>query len=92
MSALPPIALEVIALAGRTRALLARGELAGLTVALPDAFNIVLDAEHAARLVLADVEHCVEATELRRQAEDDDRWRRLAAQLRAIERAAREAG
>jgi hypothetical protein len=87
MDVLPPIALEVIALTDEVRAHLVRGKLASRTVTKLSTRGSRYDAEFAARLVLADVEHCLADGEAGDGLSVDERWRQLAAQLGAIERA-----
>ena len=80
-------AAVVLVLADEVRAHLERGELAGKSVALPGSGGVRRDAERAARIVLADVEHCLRDPAERGVTPSAARWHALAEQLRAIERA-----
>ena len=81
------VAAAVLTLADEVRAHLERGELAGRSVVLPVRDVPRQDAERAARIVLADVEHCLRDPEERGVTPSAARWHQLAEQLRAIERA-----
>jgi len=79
---MPPPA--VIALADEVRARLDRGDLVGLgPIEFPHSGGGQLDAELAARVVLADVAHCTQ----RGREESAPCWAELTAQLRSLERA-----
>ena len=90
MSELPFAAIAVIGLADEVRAHLIRGDFGGRRAVVPGVSGVgdgELDAAAAARVVLADVEHCLELS-ARGRPREAERWRELAAQLRAIERVA----
>ena len=78
---MPPPA--VIALADEVRARLAQGNLAGRGPIELVPNGGLLDAELAARVVLADVAHCTQ----RGREESAPCWAELTAQLRSLERA-----
>jgi PAS domain S-box-containing protein len=79
---------EVIALADQVRAHLERGDLAGLGPVELSPDGVLADADKAARIVLADVEHRARREGHRRRPASGQRWDDLAAQLRALQRAA----
>jgi hypothetical protein len=77
----------VLVLADEVREHLEWGELAGKSVALPAKDPRRRDAERVARIVLADVEHCLRDPMEHGVTVTAVRWYALAEPLRAIERA-----
>jgi hypothetical protein len=78
---------EVIALASVVRASLDRGDLAGLGPIDFGGDGVLDDAEIAARIALADVDHCARKTRTSASRVSDQHWDGLAEQLRILQRA-----
>jgi hypothetical protein len=82
---------SVTALADRVRADLERGRFAGLGPVDFGPGDVCRSAARAARIVLADVDHCAQLEEERDGPVPAERWAGLADQLRRLRETARRA-